>query len=127
MKYYSTVKNIILKHGDIENGLSVEVSLERAKEHGYAYAYSRIPQFTFYDSHGFGDSELADLSEYLKMNAHLIWEYAGRSNRESLYEHFCRLSASEMTELAQQAESNAEEKFYQEAIDLKIRFPFQDE
>lgn len=124
MRYYSTYIGIIIKHSDIQNGTSVEVHFERPKGLDYAYAVGRIPQYTFQENTGFMEKELDELIEYMKINAHLIWEYAGKNNRETIYEQFCSLSASEIKERSDFASSDCESKFYQGLLDLKIKFPF---
>lgn len=122
--YYSTEKNITLTHGEIIDGLKVYVRFERHMDYGWAYAEGSIPQFSFHESHGFMEVELDELRNYLLYNAYRIWEFAGKNDKESLYEHFCSLTATEISEKAMLSEDPIQEKFYQGILDLKLRYPY---
>lgn len=125
--YYSTEKHITLTHGDIINSQIVYVRFERHEDYSWAYAEGSIPQFSFHESLGFMEVELDELRHYLLQHAYRIWEYAGKDNKESLYEQFCGLSATEISEKSLMCEDPVEEKFYQGILDLKLRYPFDQE
>lgn len=128
MHYYATINNIDVMHGDIVDGLSVTVRFERP--HGlytYARAVGTIPGFTFHESIGFMEHELDNLREFMLENSHRIWEYAGKGDKETLYQHFCRISATDLSEMTMLSACPTEEKFYKEILDLKLRFPFEEE
>lgn len=124
MHYYTTIKNVTLQHGDIINGLTVPVVLERHMDYGWAFATMNIPEFEFRDVVGFLDDELDYWVEFLKINSARIWENAGRTNREDLYEHFSRHTGTELTELRDMSDDPNMQYFYEQMFQLKCKFPF---
>lgn len=128
MHYYGTINCVDVMHSDIEEGLSVTV--EFIRPHGmftYGRAVGKIPGFTFYDTIGFMEHELDQLRDFMLENSHRIWEYAGKADRETLYQHFCRISATDLSEMTMLTSCPTEEKFYKEILELKLRFPFEEE
>lgn len=127
MHYYGKEKGIDVTHGNIVNGLSVLVRFERCNDDGWAYAEGKIPQFDFHESRGFMEVELDELRNYMVYNAYRIWENAGKFDKESLFDHFCRLTATDLSELSLLSETKVQEKFYQGLVDLKISLAFVEE
>ncbi len=85
MYYYSTVNNIVLTHSPIveENEMDViNVRFERATEQGFDFAEGKIPHFLFQKTCGFTEDELLKLTQYLKNNSALIWEFAAKGGGE---------------------------------------------
>ena len=77
--YYSTVDNIVLTHSEltIDNyQRKVAIRFERPNENGFDFAEGCLPSCSFSKTYGFSENELFDLSDYLKNNALLIWDYA---------------------------------------------------
>ncbi len=79
MHYYSTVNEIILTHSSIIEEESMDlvyVKFERANKTGFDFAEAKIPHFIFHKSYGFSEDEILQLTDYLKNNSALIWEFA---------------------------------------------------
>jgi hypothetical protein len=77
--YYSTVNNILLTHSDMatrNNAREVSVRFERPNEKGFDFAEGVLPECVFTKTCGFTEDELFDLTDYLRCNAVLIWDYA---------------------------------------------------
>lgn len=127
MHFYDSIDNVTISYSNIQDGRFVDVRLQRDRIHGRAYAKVRIPLFTFSEVESFTEEELADLLEYTKVNSAFIWELARKKDRESLYDHFCRISATEMAELAEHSDEQSERKFYEGLLKLKVKFPFDEE
>ncbi|GHT94073.1 hypothetical protein FACS1894141_0020 [Spirochaetia bacterium] len=84
--YYSTVNNIVLTHSDMmyENcNRKVTVRFERSIEKGFDFAEGILPECMFNKTSGFSEDELFELSDYLKCNAILIWDYAQKGESQS--------------------------------------------
>lgn len=83
MYYYSTVNEIVLTHSAIEEREDIDivtVRFERPSKsgNGFDFAEGKIPYFTFQKTYGFSEEELFKLKKYLKNNAVLIWDFAGK-------------------------------------------------
>ena len=77
--YYSTVDGVVLTHSDMMtdvNSRRVIVRFERASSTGFDFAEGMLPECVFNKTYGFSEDELFDLSDYLRCNAILIWDYA---------------------------------------------------
>ena len=77
--YYSTVHDVVLTHSDMQksgDGRHVGVRFERANEHGFDFAEGLLPECTFQKTSGFTEDELFELTDYLRYNAILIWDYS---------------------------------------------------
>jgi hypothetical protein len=77
--YYSTFKDVVLTHSDMEYtdmGRKVRVYFERASDNGFDFAEGSLPSGNFTKTYGFSENELFGLKRYLKNNAPLIWEFA---------------------------------------------------
>ena len=77
--YYSTVDNIILTFGDIEDKgyyEQIPIRFERANDNGFDFAEINIPQMKFTKLFGFSEEELIDLKNYVSDNSSLIWDMA---------------------------------------------------
>jgi hypothetical protein len=77
--YYSTVSDVVLTHSDIafeNHARKVFVRFERARDEGFDFADGILPECSLYKTGGFSEDELFDLTDYLKCNALLIWDYA---------------------------------------------------
>jgi hypothetical protein len=61
----------------------VTVRFERANEKGFDFAEGVLPECTFSKTSGFSEDELFELSDYLKCNAILIWDYAQKGESQS--------------------------------------------
>lgn len=86
MFYYSTVDNIVTTHSEIieENGMDlVRVHFERPNNSGFDFAEGKIPHFSFEKSFGFSEDELLHLTQYMKNNSALIWEFAQKGGGEN--------------------------------------------
>lgn len=66
-----------------ENGEEfVEVHFERPSDNGFESARCKLPSYQWILREGFTDKEIRDFEEFLKYNAHLIFRFAFRKNRE---------------------------------------------
>jgi hypothetical protein len=77
--YYSTVQDTVLTHSDMlfeNNSRKVMLRFERARDNGFDFADGVLPECLFVKTSGFTDDELFDMSDYMKCNAPLIWDYA---------------------------------------------------
>lgn len=87
MYYYSTVDGIVMTHSGIEEkGVIpfVRVHFERLNEAGgFDFADARIPDFIFDKAFGFSEDELFDLTEYMRDNSALIWEFAEKGGAKN--------------------------------------------
>jgi hypothetical protein len=86
MFYYSTVDGIVTTHGPVEEKDGIEyvhVHFERPNKDGFDFADAKIPHFTFDKAFGFSEDELLQLTEYMRDNSSLIWEFAGKGGGEN--------------------------------------------
>jgi hypothetical protein len=77
---YCTIEDKTLTYGDIRQGefiKEIPVYFERDDKNGdFDFAEGVIPQCTFSKSRGFSELELSDMSEFLRDNERLIFEFA---------------------------------------------------
>lgn len=82
MYYYSTVNNIVATHSEIIDEMGIElvrIRFERPNNgNGFDFAEGKIPHFSFDKSYGFSEDELLHLTQYMKNNSALIWEFASK-------------------------------------------------
>lgn len=79
--YYSTVDDVVLTHGEVEEQDDIDFVrfyFERATEKGFDFAEGKIPYYQFDKCYGFSEDELFKMEKYLRNNALLIWEFAGK-------------------------------------------------
>ncbi len=85
MYYYSTIDNVVLTHGAVEDDGCTEyvrVRFERPNVNGFDFAEGKIPHFQFDKTCGFTEDELLRFERYLRNNSALIWEFAGKGGGE---------------------------------------------
>jgi len=77
--YYSTVEGVVLTHSGMRtenHSRRVYVYFERPNERGFDFAEGLLPECVFTKTYGFSEDELFELTDYLRCNLFLIWEYA---------------------------------------------------
>lgn len=84
--YYSTVNKVVTTHSGIEfkDGYDkVFVRFEKPTKKGFKYAEGCIPDCILTTVVGFTENEVLELTEYLRNNAVLIWQFAQSGGGEN--------------------------------------------
>lgn len=69
------VHSQLLKEGDAAR---VEVHFERPRDGGFDTARCSLPDYTWLIREGFSDADIANFTEFLRNNAHLLFRFAER-------------------------------------------------
>lgn len=79
--YLTFADETVVIFSDIKNGESVptvEVNFERPINEGFASARCELPTYRWINNDGFNANDIAFFEEFLRHNAHTLFEFAER-------------------------------------------------
>ena len=73
-KYAEFPDGTCIAYSDLQDDGTIRIAVERPRDGGFDTARGLIPAYRWANVAGFTDNELADLKEFLRDNAPLIFE-----------------------------------------------------
>ena len=84
--FFSEIDEVTLTFSDIKtnrDGMEyIQIYFEHPNESGFDFLESTLPALRVKSSEGFSQKETADLLDYARTNAFLIWEIARKDGEE---------------------------------------------
>ena len=81
--YMTFADNTEVTHSRLSDDGSVKVYFEKAVHGGFKHATCILPNYSWIDIEGYSSEDIANLTEYVKHNAHLILEFAAEGGFEN--------------------------------------------